>query len=154
MTNPHPITPPSELIEMVSLEAQAAFPDDEGGGVETDEAREEYIAIFFSQWGSDQELRACVEKVRLMEGDSIAEELFEARRPGQAPPPDTFTTRIMNRLPVDRPWRDYPIGTKAHSCTGGSWTRVEHGWKWCSGDTFPTPGGDACGNCIELPATP
>jgi hypothetical protein len=86
MTNQHPITPSSELIKMVSLEAQAAFPDDEGGGGETDKAREEYIAIYFSRWGSDQELRACVEKVRLMEGNSIAEELFEARRPNHATP--------------------------------------------------------------------
>jgi hypothetical protein len=86
MTNQHPITPSSELIKMVSLEAQAAFPGDEGGGVETDKAREEYIAIFFSRWGADQELRACVEKVRLMEGNSIAEELFEARRPNHATP--------------------------------------------------------------------
>ena len=38
---------------------------------------------------------------------------------------------------------DYPLGTKAISATGGYWIRVEHGWKWCTGDTFATPGGDA-----------
>lgn len=53
---------------------------------------------------------------------------------------------------VDRPWREYPLGTKAHAYNGGYWTRVEHGWKWGKhGDVFPTPGGDACGKCIELP---
>ena len=58
----------------------------------------------------------------------------------------------MSLLTVDRPWRDYPLGTKAHACTGGWWTRVERGWRWGSrGDVFPTPGGDACGRCIELP---
>lgn len=53
--------------------------------------------------------------------------------------------------PCDRPWSDYPIGTRAHSCTGGYWERVRLGWKWCNGSTFPTPGGSACGACVELP---
>jgi hypothetical protein len=30
----------------------------------------------------------------------------------------------------DRPWRDYPLGTMAHSCTGGHWLKKERGWKW------------------------
>lgn len=58
------------------------------------------------------------------------------------------------KLPKDRDWSDYPIGTKAHSCGGGWWIRVRGGWKWCTGDTFPGPGGDACGNCVELPEPP
>jgi len=37
-------------------------------------------------------------------------------------------------------WDKYPIGTKAHHYMGGHWIRTEHGWKWCTGDTFPTPG--------------
>lgn len=52
---------------------------------------------------------------------------------------------------VDRDWSDYPIGTKAHAVMGGYWIRVQHGWKWFNGSAFPTPGGDACGACIELP---
>lgn len=56
------------------------------------------------------------------------------------------------RLRVDRPWDLYPVGTKAHAVTGGHWIRVEDGgWKWYTGATSPTPGGDACGACIELP---
>lgn len=51
----------------------------------------------------------------------------------------------------DRDWKDYPIGTKAHGCNGGYWIRTERGWKWCTGATFPRPGGDAVGKCIELP---
>ena len=58
---------------------------------------------------------------------------------------------LADLLPQDRPWWDYPLGTKAYSVTGGYWERVNEGWKWCTGATFPTPGGDACGNCIELP---
>ena len=51
-----------------------------------------------------------------------------------------------------RPWAEYPIGTKAHSCTGGYWLRVRRGWQWLGqGGTFPTPGGEACGACIEFP---
>ena len=42
-----------------------------------------------------------------------------------------------------KPWNEYPIGTKAFSVSGGYWTKTKRGWKWCTGDTFPTPGGDA-----------
>ncbi len=44
---------------------------------------------------------------------------------------------------IDRPWSEYPIGTKAHSAMGGYWTKTDRGWKWCTGSTFTTPGGDA-----------
>jgi hypothetical protein len=55
-------------------------------------------------------------------------------------------------LCVDRPWSAYPLGTKAHSCMGGWWLRTERGWQWNGKHgTFPTPGGEACGACIELP---
>jgi len=37
----------------------------------------------------------------------------------------------------------YPIGTKAIAATGGYWEKTKYGWKWCTGDTFPRPGGDA-----------
>lgn len=56
---------------------------------------------------------------------------------------DDRQTGRTTRQKIDRPWRDYPIGTKAHACSGGWWTKTERGWKWCSGATFPTPGGDA-----------
>lgn len=56
-----------------------------------------------------------------------------------------------SRVAVDRPWGQYPIGTKAHAYNGGYWIRVANGWKWHNGSTFPTPGADAIGNCVELP---
>jgi hypothetical protein len=53
---------------------------------------------------------------------------------------------------VDRPWSGYPLGTKAHGCGGGYWVRVALGWQYNGRHgIFPTPGGDACGACIELP---
>jgi len=55
------------------------------------------------------------------------------------------------KMRKDREWSAYPVGTKAHAFNGGAWTRTEHGWKWGGGDTFPTPGADAIGACIELP---
>lgn len=63
------------------------------------------------------------------------------------------------RQPQDRPWSEYPLGTLAHACTGGAWLRIAGGWQWNGhrphpGGTFPTPGGDAVGACIELPAAP
>ena len=47
------------------------------------------------------------------------------------------------RQKIDRPWSAYPVGTKAHAASGGHWTKTERGWKWCTGSTFSTPGGDA-----------
>jgi|AntRauTorcE11898_2_1112593.scaffolds.fasta_scaffold10989_3 hypothetical protein len=41
-----------------------------------------------------------------------------------------------------------PIGTKAPSVNGGHWVRTESGWKWCTGATFPSPGGDWTGKLI------
>ena len=41
-----------------------------------------------------------------------------------------------------------PIGTKAPAVTGGHWTKVAGGWKWCTGDTFPRPGGDWTGELV------
>ena len=42
-----------------------------------------------------------------------------------------------------------PIGTKAPSIMGGYWEKTQHGWKWCNGSTFPTPGGDWNGKLIH-----
>lgn len=76
------------------------------------------------------------------------------------PPAPAAVEEISDRKRrrIDRPWREFPIGTKAHACGGGYWYRVERGWKWNgpdgNGGTFPTPGGEACGQCIELPAQP
>ena len=55
------------------------------------------------------------------------------------------------RFVRDRPWNEYPSGTKAHAIDGGYWLRVQNGWTWHTGDTFPTPGADAMGKCVELP---
>lgn len=52
----------------------------------------------------------------------------------------------------DRDWREYPIGTKAMAIGGGYWQKNERGWKWCTGSTFPIPGGDASGWVI-LPSS-
>ena len=54
-----------------------------------------------------------------------------------------WVDEFIGREPKDRPWSDYPLGTKAWAIGGGHWVRVEHGWKWHNGSTFPTPGADA-----------
>ena len=41
-----------------------------------------------------------------------------------------------------------PIGTKAHAFGGGHWLRVNLGWKWCTGATFKSVGGDWTGELI------
>lgn len=47
------------------------------------------------------------------------------------------------KLPIDRPWNKYPLGTKANAVMGGFWIKTLRGWKWCTGSAFPTPGVDA-----------
>lgn len=46
-------------------------------------------------------------------------------------------------------YKDCPIGTRAYAVMGGYWVKTSKGWKWCTGDTFPTPGGDVVR--IEFP---
>jgi len=58
------------------------------------------------------------------------------------------------RLVKDRSWSEYPTGTKVHAYNGGHWIKTPNGWKWFCGATFPTPGGDAIGACVELPNSP
>lgn len=76
-----------------------------------------------------------------------------AHRAAAKEPPSSGSERLLVRQ--DRPWRDYPTGTMAHSCTGGHWLKMEREWKWNgpdgNGGTFPTPGGNACGACVSLP---
>lgn len=50
----------------------------------------------------------------------------------------------------DRPFKDYPIGTKARSHGGGWWIKTTFGWQWCTGSTFTSPGGDWDGS-VKLP---
>ncbi len=45
--------------------------------------------------------------------------------------------------------KEYPLGTKAKALMGGYWIKVERGWKWCTGATFPTVGGDWTGEIWE-----
>jgi hypothetical protein len=81
-------------------------------------------------------------------------EATEARKALGLPLPQTcgaLSRLIGPRTEKDRPWREYPIGTKAHAFMGGYWVRVEQGWKWHVGSTFPRPGDDAIGMCIEMP---
>ena len=65
--------------------------------------------------------------------------------------PAGYEAKPPQRQRKDRPWSEYPIGTKAHSISGGHWTKTNRGWKRCSGSTFPTPGGDAVD--VTLPAS-
>ena len=46
---------------------------------------------------------------------------------------------------ADKPIREYPLGTKFKALMGGHWIRVERGFKWCTGSTFPNVGGDWTG---------
>jgi len=78
----HPVKVPAELVEKVSMAAITAIPDDESGAVEIDEARDEYIAQFFAQWGADQELEACRQWLEINGAPrKFIDGLLAARRP-------------------------------------------------------------------------
>jgi len=58
----------------------------------------------------------------------------------------------LDRQKIDRPWDEYPAGTKAHDVMGGHWIKQESGrWKWAApgGGSFPRPGGSA--SSVTLP---
>lgn len=57
---------------------------------------------------------------------------------------------MENWIVKSQHWDEYPIGTKAQAIGGGHWIKNESGWKWCTGSTFPTPGGDNNG-MVQLP---
>ena len=64
---------------------------------------------------------------------------------------DALENEDARTQPIDRPWHEYPIGTKALALMGGHWLRIEAGWRWMPcGGTFPRPGGDAVS--VVLPA--
>ena len=50
----------------------------------------------------------------------------------------------MGELTLD----NAPNGTKAPAIGGGHWERVDRGWRWIRGSTFPRPGGDWDGRLI------
>lgn len=75
-------------------------------------------------------------------------ELMEADDGFEWSTPPGWTNKFQH---VGR-WNAYPIGTRAHAISGGHWDRVVDGWKWCTGDTFPTPGADALD--VSIPCKP
>ena len=53
---------------------------------------------------------------------------------------------MENWIKADKAPREYPIGTKFKSASGGYWIKNESGYyKWCTGATFPNVGGDYIG---------
>jgi hypothetical protein len=55
----------------------------------------------------------------------------------------------------DRPFTTYPVGTRARAHGGGYWEKLRDGkWKWCTGASFPVPGGDWDGTvCLPVGST-
>ena len=82
MTNQHPITPPPELVREWQREAnhnEAMFPQ---------------VATFAAQWGADQELESCLERILDV---ALADQLRAARRPK----PPSLKEQALEALPND-----------------------------------------------------
>ena len=92
----HPIAPPPELVKQIALQALEAIPEDELGAVEIDEAREEYIANFFAQWGADQELDACC--AWLSEQPLCASHTHKILRAARRPKPPSLKEQALEDL--------------------------------------------------------
>ena len=54
-------------------------------------------------------------------------------------------------IKADKSVKEYQLGTKFKALIGGYWIRVERGFKWCTGATFPNVGGDRTGE-VCLPS--
>src|SRR5690606_7399769 len=88
--------------------------------------------------------------------------IYEKRLLAAAPPPATAqqdggeVVAYSEKFRASGDWSHYPIGTRAYDIQGGYWERVANGWKWCTGSTFPTPGGDAfyVSVPVRVPAPP
>ncbi len=90
------LTPPPELVKQIALQAIDAVPDDELGAVEIDEAREEYIANFFAQWGANQELDACC--AWLLEEPFCASITHKKLRAARRPEPPSLKEQALAQL--------------------------------------------------------
>lgn len=62
---------------------------------------------------------------------------------------EDYFEELKREIVATKPINDYPIGTKYRSINGGYWIKIgSNHFKWCSGNTFPTVGGDWNGKVI------
>jgi hypothetical protein len=61
-----------------------------------------------------------------------------------------MTWKLSTFDEVSKRLAEAPLGTRAPAITGGYWEKTERGWRWCTGSTFPRPGGDWTGELIYL----
>lgn len=88
---------------------------------------------------------------KLLENKHMNDTNNDTNMTGNADNRSELRTKSGQAIPRDRPWWHYPTGTKAPAHGGGHWTRETGGWKWCTGDVFPTPGGDNMDQVILPP---
>jgi len=95
-----PITPPFELINQWHKEA---CKDPYNGGAFIESQVLKYITTAAAQWGSDQELEACIEwqKYHLLSGTQLNKQLRAARR---LKPPSLKEQAIAELEKVDMLW--------------------------------------------------
>ena len=89
MTNPHPITPPPELLRLWVQQAKRLAPHDPF-------AWPDYVATKAVCWGADRELEACVEWVRTT--NIIGLEGHETLRAARRPKPPSLKEQALREL--------------------------------------------------------
>lgn len=62
---------------------------------------------------------------------------------------EDYLKEYKREIKAIKPINDYPIGTKYPSLNGGYWIKTgSNHFKWCTGSTFPSVGGDWNGKVI------
>lgn len=102
------------------------------------------LAEHYRQNGED--IHEVAQKTRKLILDAV--ERHESEEP---PPPTPARATAISELVTALTLSNAPLGTRAPAIGGGHWERVKHGWKWCTGDTFPRPGGDWNGKLMPPP---
>jgi hypothetical protein len=88
MTDQHPITPPSELLQQWATEYWGNPGESIGCG-------EKYIAIKAAQWGADQELEACIQ---LLDINGCPGKWIDMLRAARRPKPPSLKEQALEQM--------------------------------------------------------
>ncbi len=89
MTNQHPITPPPELVTNWLRHRKLLDPQP---------LAHHYLASRAAQWGSDQELEACIEWVSIQLNCTSQEHLVPHLRAARRPKPPSLKEQALEEL--------------------------------------------------------
>jgi hypothetical protein len=99
MTNQHPITPPSELLQQWATEYWGKPRESIGCG-------EKYIATQSARWGADQELEACCKWLTEQTCFHPESDLIKDLRAARRPKPPSLKEQALALVNSNKPYLD------------------------------------------------